>query len=174
MQIIIFAFKYFPVTLFVLSVIFAIFSILKKKLFTPNTIVSTLLNYFMFFNIGINYLFCFIIHSYFFGSIANLIGWQGSMFELQVGFACLAYGVTGIFSFWMSWAFKFAALISSGVFLIGVTIIHFYFSYFKDTYLAANAGNFFLIDLIIYAFGVILLFLQYSINKNYKFVINKT
>lgn len=170
---ILFFIKHLPIFLFVLSILFSLLALYRARDFNFNVIANIFLDYFMVFNIGIIYLVAFVIHVFFKDAIATLIGWPVSMFEWQVGFACLSYGIVGILSFGASNEFKAATLLMATIFLCGVSIIHFYYVHYDTNYLAKDNNFYFLIDIAIHLTGLFILYVAWR-SKNQKIVLVKT
>ena len=55
-----------------------------------------ILAYFIFFNIGLNNLYNFVMHVFYGDMAAKFIGWEQSPFQLEVGFASLGFAVIGL------------------------------------------------------------------------------
>ena len=121
--------------------------------------------YFLLFNIGISYLYNFVMHVFFAEMSAAFIGWENSPFQYEVGFASLGFGIVGLLAFRQNLAFRAAAIIGPSFFLWGAAGGHVYQMIISHNFAPGNAGIIFWTDIIlpILAFG--LLNQQYRLEK---------
>ena len=78
----------FTLSLFVLGMIPIIFEVWRGSRLKPMYFSSErILAYFIFFNIGLNNLYNFVMHVFYGDMAAKFIGWEQSPFQLEVGFA---------------------------------------------------------------------------------------
>ncbi|ASQ46159.1 DUF6790 family protein [Legionella clemsonensis] len=162
-EIITLALRNFTWTLFILSMIVASLVLLfRPKPLSKAEIIDVLFSYFLLFNVGISYLYNFIMHVFFGDFTAQFIGWAQSPFQLEVGFASLGFSVVGIISFWSGLGFRAATLIGPAMFLWGAAGGHLYQMVTADNFSPGNAGSIFWSDIIIPVIGFILLWLQYK------------
>lgn len=159
---IVFILSNFTLTLFILSAIFAGISIsLQKNPMSKAKYIDILFAYFLLFNIGISFIYDFIVHVFFGDMAAAFIGWSQSPFQLEVGFASLGFGVVGIFSFWAGLGFRAATMIAPSMFLWGAAGGHMYQMIVANNFAPGNAGFIFWSDIFLPLIGLILLYLQY-------------
>lgn len=87
---------------------------------------ATLLNWFLFFAIGITYIYNGIMHTVFGDLSAALIGWENNGFQAEVGFASIGVGIVGLMAFpkRMPASLKLAALVGPACFLWGAAATH--------------------------------------------------
>ncbi len=161
-ELIIFALSNSTLTLFILSILFACLSLWR----TPNPInkskiIDILFAYFLLFNIGLSYLYNFVMHVFFGEVAAAFIGWAQSPFQLEVGFASLGFGIVGVYSFWGSLGFRAATVLAPSFFLWGAAGGHIYQMIVADNFAPGNAGIIFWSDIFIPIIGLTLLCLQY-------------
>ena len=79
--------------LLVLGMVFALVSLsFKSRPLTKPVIMEAFVSYFFLFNIGIGYIFNFVMHVVFADFTASFIGWANSPFQLEVGFVSLGIG----------------------------------------------------------------------------------
>ncbi|MGD9509195.1 MAG: DUF6790 family protein [Geminicoccaceae bacterium] len=107
--------------------------------------------------IGVSGLWAALFHLVFPSTAADLIGWQVSPFQLEVGMADLAIGVTAILSFWRDLSFKAAAVCAAAIFLLGDAVGHIHQMLAAGNFAPGNAGVPFLMDLICPALAILLL-----------------
>jgi hypothetical protein len=156
-------------TLFILGIIFAGVSLsLQWKSISKAQCVDIIFAYFLFFNIGISYIYSFIVHVFFGEMAAAFIGWSQSPFQLEVGFACLGFGIVGILSFWAGLGFRAATMIAPSMFLLGAAGGHIYQMIVANNFAPGNAGIIFWSDIFTPLIGLTLLYLQYK-NPNKTF-----
>ena len=89
-----------------------------------------------------------IFHVFFPSVAAALIGWQVSPFQIEVGMADLAVGVTASVAFWRDLSFKAAAVCAASIFLLGDTVGHVREMLDAGNFAPGNAGVPFYMDLI--------------------------
>ncbi|KTD06920.1 DUF6790 family protein [Legionella jamestowniensis] len=162
-EIISLALRNFTWTLFILSMIVACLVLLfKPKPLSKAKIIDIFFSYFLLFNVGISYLYNFIMHVFFGDFTAQFIGWAQSPFQLEVGFASLGFSIVGILSFWSGFGFRAATLIGPAMFLWGAAGGHIYQMVTANNFAPGNAGSIFWSDILIPIIGFILLWLQYK------------
>jgi hypothetical protein len=98
--------------------------------------------------IGVTGLWAGIAHVAFPQVAAAHIGWQVSPFQLEVGMADLAIGVTACLAFWRSWEFRAAAVCAASVFLLGDAVGHIRQMMVAGNFAPGNAGVPFYMDII--------------------------
>jgi hypothetical protein len=82
-------------------------------------VIEALLFYFLFFSIGVSYLYNAIMHTVFSEMSARFIGWSESPFQLEVGFASLGFAIVGFLACWRSFDMRLAAILGPAFFLWG-------------------------------------------------------
>jgi hypothetical protein len=89
-------------------------------------IAGVLLNWFLFFAIGVTYVFNGIIHTAFGDMSAEMIGWAQSPFQAEVGFASIGVGIVGLMAFprRAPLSLKLAAIVGPACFLWGAASAH--------------------------------------------------
>lgn len=161
-EMIVFALSNFTLTLFVLSIIAAGIALaFKSKPVNKPVVIDVLFSYFLLFNIGISYLYNFVMHVFFGDIAAQFIGWAQSPFQLEVGFASLGFAVIGIISFWSKIGFRAATVIAPAMFLWGAAGGHIYQMVVANNYAPGNVGVIFWTDIFMPIIGFILLWWQY-------------
>ncbi|MCC5015378.1 MULTISPECIES: DUF6790 family protein [unclassified Legionella] len=161
-QFIIFALSNFTLTLFILSVLFAALALTLKSELKRADVIDVLFSYFLLFNVGISYLYNFVMHVFLGDMAAQFIGWAQSPFQLEVGFASLGFAVIGIISFWSKLGFRAATVIAPAMFLWGAAGGHIYQMIVATNYAPGNAGIILGTDIFMPILGFILLWLQYK------------
>ncbi len=162
-KVIIFLISNFTLSLFVLSVLSAGIAIaFKPKPINKAEGIEILFSYFLLFNVGISYLYNFVMHVFFGDMAAEFIGWTQSPFQLEVGFASLGFSVIGIISFWSNISFRAATIIAPAMFLWGAAGGHVYQMIEARNYAPGNAGVIFWTDIFMPIIGFALLWLQYK------------
>lgn len=80
---------------------------------------------------------------------AELIGWEDSPFQLEVGSADLAMGVVGVLSFWGNYGFRLASAIMAIIFYGIDAIGHVRQMALEGNFATGNAGSWFWIDVFV-------------------------
>lgn len=145
-----------------LLVIWLIVSILLLSISRKNKAYKTekILAYFFLFNLGFSGIYGGVMHICFGDYIANFIGWPQSPFQVEVGIANLAFGITGLLSFCAHYSFRLATLVNFSVFLWGAAIGHIYQMIEYGNFAPGNAGVIFWTDIFLPIIGFILLYLN--------------
>src|SRR5688572_11944849 len=91
-QIITFLLSNFTLTLFVIGLVAALISLAQQpRPWARAAVVEALMSWFLFFSLGVSFLYNFVMHVFFSEIAASFIGWQTSPFQKEVGFASLGY-----------------------------------------------------------------------------------
>jgi len=152
----------FSLTLLTLWLIASIF----LAIFSKSNLSGKVLAYFFFFNLGLSGLYGGFIHIAYGDMIAKFIGWPQSPFQIEVGVANLAFGVTGLLACFASYGFRLATLINFAVFLWGAAIGHIYQMVEHGNFAPGNAGVIFWTDIFLPLLGFILLYKANSYERN--------
>jgi hypothetical protein len=115
------------------------------------------LSWILLLPIGVSGLWAGLFHIFFPGIAAAHIGWQPSPFQLEVGMADLAIGVTACLAFWQELAFKAAAVSAASVFLLGDAAGHVREMVVAGNFAPGNAGVPFYMDVICPLSAIVLL-----------------
>lgn len=92
---------------------------------------------------------------------ATFIGWADSPFQFEVATASLGFAVVGFLAAFRSFDLRLAAIVWPGLFTLGAAAGHLYQIANEDNFAPGNAGVIFDMDIIIPAFGVLLLWIQH-------------
>ncbi len=123
------------------------------------------LSWILLLPVGVTGLWAAIFHLFFPSVAAQLIGWQTSPFQFEVGMADLAIGVTATVSFFCSLPFKAAAIWVASIFLLGDAVGHVHQMLAAGNFAPGNAGVPFFTDVICPA---LLIVLQVSAWRHYR------
>jgi hypothetical protein len=157
-----FALSNFTLTLLVLGLVASGVALLRApKPLTAPVVVEALFAWFLLFSIGVSFLYNFVMHTFFGEMAAKFIGWANSPFQLEVGFASLGFAVVGFLAFRRSFDLRLAAVIGPALFLLGAAGGHIYQMVSAGNFTSGNAGIIFYTDILIPAFGFLLLWLQH-------------
>lgn len=99
--------------------------------------------------LGFTGIYTFIMHVFYPGFSAAIIGWANSPFQYEVGMADLSLGVLGILSFKASYGFRLATVISAVIFFWGDAVGHLYQMFVNHNFAPGNAGSWFALDLVV-------------------------
>jgi hypothetical protein len=156
----------FTLTLFVIGLIFSTGAlVLSSKPVTAPRVTEALLKWFIFFSIGISYVYNAIFHVIFHEMAARFIGWADSPFQIELGFASLGMGLVGLIATWRSFDMRLAAILAPACFLWGAAGVHIHSMISEHNFEAGNAGVIFWTDILIPVVGFILLWLQRRYEK---------
>jgi hypothetical protein len=152
----------FTLTLLLIGLIASLISLMRApKPLTTAVVVEALLFYFLFFSIGVSYLYNAVMHTVFSEMAARFIGWADSPFQLEVGFASLGFAVVGFLACWRSFDMRLAAVLGPAFFLWGAAGGHIYQMIAAHNFSPGNAGVIFWSDIFIPIIGFVLLWLQH-------------
>lgn len=164
--IITFVLSNFTLTFFILGLIFSAFALLRlREPLTPAWIVEKLLAWHVFFSIGIDNLYNFVMHVFFGEMAARFIGWADSPFQLEVGMASLGFAVVGLLAAFRSFDLRLAAILGPGIFTLGAAAGHIHQMITAHNFAPGNAGIIFWTDILIPVFGFMLLWLQHRYGR---------
>jgi small-conductance mechanosensitive channel len=108
----------FTLTLFGVGLLASLVALLRRpRPWSRATIIEALLSWFLFFSLGVSFLYNFVMHVFFSEMAAAFIGWQTSPFQKEVGFASLGFSVVGFLAFKGSPGLRLAALVGPACFL---------------------------------------------------------
>jgi hypothetical protein len=127
--------------------------------------VEKLLAWYVFFSIGVDNLYNFVMHVFFGEMSARFIGWADSPFQLEVGVASLGFATVGFLAAFRSFDLRLAAIIGPGVFTLGAAIGHIQQMMTAHNFAPGNAGLIFWTDIFVPVFGFALLWLQHRCGK---------
>ena len=123
-------------------------------------VVEALFKWFLFFSIGVSYLYNAVMHTVFAEMAAGFIGWANSPFQYEVGFASLGFAAVGFLAAFRSFDMRLAAILGPALFLWGAAGGHIYQMIAAHNFAPGNAGIIFWSDVLIPIIGFALLWLQ--------------
>jgi hypothetical protein len=148
----------FTLTLFGVGLVASLAALLRHpRPWGRATLVEALLSWFLFFSLGVSFLYNFVMHVFFSEMAAAFIGWQTSPFQKEVGFASLGFSVVGFMAFKGSTGMRLAALVGPACFLWGAAAGHAVQMVEAHNYAPGNAGAIFYTDILPPVFGLVLL-----------------
>ena len=150
----------FPVTLLVVGLIAGgIEAAMRRR--RGAGVAEPLLAWFLFFPIGVAYLYNFVMHVFFSEMTARFIGWEDSPFQLEVGFASLGFALVGLLAFRSGPGIRLAAIVGPAAFLWGAAGGHVYQMVAAGNFAPGNAGTIFVSDILVPVIGFALLWWRY-------------
>jgi hypothetical protein len=156
----------FTLTFLVIGFIASAISLARApKPLTGAVVAEALLKWFLFFSIGVSYIYNGIFHVFFGDLAASYIGWANSPFQLEVGFASFGFGAVGLLATWRSFDMRLAAILGPSIFLLGAAGGHIYQMITAHNFAPGNAGIIFWTDIILPVIGFVLLWLQHRYQK---------
>jgi len=151
----------YSLTFFAIGLMVATVAIARApKPISKRVVVEKLLSWYLFFAIGINFLYNFVMHSVFGAMSARFIGWADSPFQFEVATASLGFAVVAFVAAWRSFDMRLAAVIGPAIFLLGAAAGHIYQMITVHNFAPGNAGVIFYMDILIPLFGFALLWLD--------------
>ena len=137
----------------------------KPRPVTAPAIIEALFKWFLFFAIGITYVYNGIFHIVFHEMAARFIGWTDSPFQIELGFASLGMGLIGLLAPWRSFDLRLAAILGPACFLWGAAGVHIVSMITERNFAPGNAGIIFWSDIIVPVIGFTFLRLQYRYER---------
>jgi len=123
-------------------------------------VLEKLLAWYVFFSIGIDNFYNFVMHVFFGRMSAAFIGWADSPFQFEVGTASLGYAAVGLLAAFRSYDLRLAAVLGPSVFTLGAAAGHINQMVTAHNFAPGNAGIIFWTDILIPLFGFGLLWLH--------------
>jgi hypothetical protein len=160
--IIIFVLSNFTLTFLVTGLIFSGVAIARApKPVGAAGIVEKLLSWYVFFSIGVSFLYNAVFHMFFGKVAAAFIGWADSPFQFEVGTASLGFAVMGFIAAFRSFDLRIGAIVPFSIFTVGAAFGHIHEMIATGNFASGNAGVIFYTDFGVPAFGLLLLWLQW-------------
>lgn len=147
----------FTLTFLVLGLLAAGVSLARRPRPWPRgQAADSLLSGFLFFSIGVSFLYNFVMHVFFGEMAARFIGWADSPFQAEVGYASLGFAAIGFLAFRGGPELRFAAVLGPALFLWGAAAGHAANMARTGNFAPGNAGVIFWTDILLPVFGLIL------------------
>lgn len=128
-------------------------------------VVEKLLAWYVFFSIGVDNFYNFVMHVFFGEMSARFIGWADSPFQLEVGMASLGFAAVGLLAAFRSFDLRLASIIGPSIFTLGAAVGHIQQMITAHNFAPGNAGLIFWTDILVPVFGFALLWLQHRYGK---------
>jgi hypothetical protein len=151
----------FTLTSFVIGLMFSAVAIARLQ--QPRgaaAVIEKLLSWFVFWTIGVLYLYNAVFHIFFGRMAAAFIGWADSPFQFEVGTASLGFSALGFIAAFGSFDRRLAAILGSGIFMLGAAGGHIYQMISAHNFAPGNAGIIFWSDILLPLIGFTLLWLD--------------
>ncbi len=116
-----------------------------------------LLQGFLFFALGLSFLWNFVMHVFFGAAAAHFIGWADSPFQAEVGFASLGFAVVAFLACRGGYELRLAAIVGPALFLWGAAGGHLVQIVKAGNFAPGNAGAVLWTDLLLPVLGFVLL-----------------
>ncbi len=151
----------YSLSFFVLGLIVSLVAIARSKASIDRPLfVEKLLAWHVFFSIGIDNFYNFVMHVFFGKLSAGFIGWADSPFQFEVGTASLGFAAVGLLAAFRSYDLRLAAVLGPSIFTLGAAVGHLYQMVTAHNFAPGNAGIIFWTDIFIPLFGFGLLWLS--------------
>jgi len=151
----------FSLTFWLLGLFAASLHLLRLgRPWTHAVVVDVLLRWFLFFAIGMLYLYNAVVHTVFAEQTAKFIGWANSPFQYEVGFASLGFAAIGFIAAKGVWQTRLCAVVGPACFSFGAASGHIYQMLAQGDFAPGNAGVVFYTDILLPIFGGMLLYLS--------------
>jgi hypothetical protein len=152
----------FTLTFFVVGLLFSAVAIARAPKPVGRAVaIEKLMSWFVFWTIGVLYFYNAIFHIFFGQLAAHFIGWADSPFQFEVGTASLGFAAVGFLAAFGSFDLRLAAIIGSGIFMLGAAGGHVYQMITAHNFAPGNAGIIFRSDILLPLTGFALLWLQH-------------
>jgi hypothetical protein len=148
----------FTLTFLAVGLVAAAIEIARQPAPRPEgAVVEALLAWFLFFSIGVSFLYNAFFHIFFGDMAAKFIGWENSPFQAEVGFASLGFAAVGFLAFRGSHDVRLAAVLGPALFLWGAAAGHVVSMVRAHNFAPGNAGVIFWTDVLLPVVGFVLL-----------------
>jgi hypothetical protein len=148
----------YSLSFFVLGLIVSLIAIARSGASIDRPlVVEKLLAWYVFFSIGIDNFYNFVMHVFFGKLSAAFIGWADSPFQFEVGTASLGFAAVGLLAAFRSYDLRLAAVLGPSIFTLGAAVGHLYQMVTAHNFAPGNAGIIFWTDIFIPLFGFALL-----------------
>lgn len=148
----------YSLSFFVLGLVVSLVAIARSpKRVDSSLAVEKLLAWHVFFSVGIDNFYNFVMHVFFGKLSAGFIGWADSPFQFEVGTASLGFAAVGLLAAFRSYDLRLAAVLGPSVFTLGAAVGHLYQMVSAHNFAPGNAGIIFWTDIFIPLFGFALL-----------------
>ena len=156
----------FTLTFLVLGLVASGLALARRpRPLTAAGVVEALFAWFLFFSVGVSFLYNFVFHVFFGDLAAHYIGWEQSPFQAEVGFASLGYAAVGFLAVRGGFGVRAAAVVGPSLFLLGAAGGHVYQMVAANNFAPGNAGIIFYTDIAIPLIGFVLLGLQHRLGR---------
>jgi hypothetical protein len=151
----------FTLTFFVMALVFTAVAIARlPKPVSGASVIEKLVSWFVFWTIGVLYLYNAVFHMFFGQLAAKFIGWEDSPFQFEVGTASLGFAAVGFLAAFGSFDLRLAAIIGPAIFMFGAAAGHVYQMVTAHNFAPGNSGIIFWSDIALPLIGFLLLWLQ--------------
>ncbi len=151
----------FTLTFLVAGPLFSTVAIARApKPVSQPVMIEKLLSWFVFWTVGVAYLYNFVFHVFFGEMAARFVGWTDSPFQLEVGTASLGFAAVGFLAAFRSFDLRLAAILGPGIFCLGAAAGHIHQMITAHNFAPGNAGVIFWMDILLPLFGAALLWLS--------------
>lgn len=162
---IVFLLSNFTLTFFAMGLLFSAVAVARApRPVSKTATIDKLLSWFVFWTVGVSYLYNFVFHVFFGEMAARFIGWADSPFQLEVGMASLGFAAIGFLAAFGSFDLRLAAILGPAIFTLGAAAGHIYQMITSHNFASGNAGVIFWTDILLPLFGLALLWLWRSAN----------
>ncbi len=156
----------FTLSFLILGLVLSAAAIVRStRPLTAPVVVEKLFFWFIFFSIGVAYVYSGIFHTAAHEMAAKLIGWPDSPFQIELGFASIGLGLVGLIAPWKSFHMRLAAVVPIAFFLWGAAGVHIHSMVAERNFEPGNAGVIFWTDVVVPIIAWIFLWLQYNYEK---------
>ena len=151
----------YSLSFFLLGLVVSLVAIARSRTSIDSPlVVEKLLSWYVFFSIGIDNFYNFVMHVFFGQMSAAFIGWADSPFQFEVGTASLGYAAVGLLAAFRSYDLRLAAVLGPSIFTLGAAAGHVNQMITAHNFAPGNAGIIFWTDIFIPLFGFALLWLN--------------
>jgi hypothetical protein len=139
----------FSMVMLVAAIVIAALLAWRRRGRPGNSFADTLFGWLLLLSLGLQGIYTFVGHVFYPAYSAEMIGWENSPFQYEVGIADLTVGVLGVLAFWGNFSFRLAAAIAGIVWYGGDAIGHVRQMIVANNFAPGNAGPWFWTDVIV-------------------------
>jgi hypothetical protein len=139
----------FSMVMLVAAIVIAALLAWRRRGRPGNSFADTLFGWLLLLSLGLQGIYTFVGHVFYPAYSAEMIGWENSPFQYEVGIADLTVGVLGVLAFWGNFSFRLAAAIAGIVWYWGDAIGHVRQMIVANNFAPGNAGPWFWTDVIV-------------------------
>ncbi len=158
-----FLLKNFSLTFLCVGLVVSAVSLLcRPKPVSKAAVADKILSDYIFYAVGLMYLYNFVVHTVFAKTSAAFIGWADSPFQYEVGYASLGFGVAAMIAHGSNFTARLVAILGPSLFLWGAAVGHIHEILKTKNFSPGNAGVVLWTDIFLPVIGFAFLYFYHS------------